>query len=181
MSGYNGQFDQPTNFDFLDQFGAEAKPVAKSNIKPGLEVLKDGPHEFVVVSQGIKNTNQHGQILELVLRVDDGVEIQHGWWLNSQDNVNALLADMGCLGFATNTWAGPHFKSHFAAALPKLVGLRFAAAKSTRPNKDNPAKPYVNLYITGLVKSASMPAAAAGFNEFAAPPSPGNGVPAMRF
>lgn len=172
MSDYNGQFDAPVNFDFLDQYGTEAKPIAKSNIKPGLEVVPDGPHEFTITGKELKKNDQYGEILELVLRVDDGIEVQRGWWINSQENVNALLADLGCLGFPVQTWAGPQFKNHFAAALPKLIGLRFQGAKTTRPNKDKPEKPYVNLYITGLVRAGGMPAPQPGFNEFAKSPAP---------
>ena len=123
------------SFDFLGQYGSEARPESR-RVKPGLEAIPDGHHEFRITGKALKRLDKYGEILELTLQVDGGIEVQHAWWINNQESVNETLADLSCLGFPVQTWAGPKFAQHFQAAVGKLIGLQFTGAKTTRPNKD---------------------------------------------
>lgn len=173
MSDYNGQFDAPVNYDYLDSYEQEYKP--EQRFEADLSTVTDGDHEFAVQSAEIKTTKNGKPILEVRLKVDGGNVIKHSWWHEQQEDLNAMCADLGALGFPAHTWGkgGVPLSKAIPEAVKQLQGRVFRAVKKTdKPTEGKHAgKVFHKLYISGLVKASTMPPPAAGFNEFAQQPA----------
>lgn len=169
MNGFDG--DNDTAFD--DEF--DKVPVSRASGNNGnLMKLPDGEHFFTVLDGERKAV---GKMILYTLKV--GVTTGMGtpdqidytgekvYYLVSKDgkvderNVNNLKADLAVLGFDVDKWMkalGRPFMAELDKVKPILAGLRFKGKKSVSPNKNDAAKPYLNVYVNERDATDGKPA-----------------------
>ncbi len=163
------EFTNPTdNFDDLDWYDNPTLRPEKP-FEGGLDTLPNGDYDFEFVTAELTHAKggKQDRIMEAKLRVNGGQVIKHAWWLASQENMNALLADLCLLGFPANTWGqntGNPLKEALPAAIAQLPGKRFRASKTSSPKKKDGVPTgefWHNLHIAGAVSGRPMPTPAA--------------------
>jgi hypothetical protein len=152
--------DLPENdFADLDSFGGEYKPQAA--FRPNLETLPNGEYDCEVVEATLDKIN-NDRIIRVALRVGPGRVVEHLYWLNKQEGINRLGAELCVLGFDADRW-GPAYNRPLSVELPKVVaklkGMKFRAAKTSR--KDNRPgyqdRVYHDLHISCRLDGRPMP------------------------
>lgn len=142
----------------FEQFDDQFDPFNTGRVA-NLEILPDGEYQFEVLAAVLDITPKTGTtLLRWRLKTSNGMVVEHTNFLTTQQNLNLLGADLLLLGIPTNTWTpanGKKFSVEFKKALPSLVGIRFAATK-TSTKRDTAT--YHNLRIKGLAAGVkSMP------------------------
>lgn len=171
--------DPPDTYEDLAWFDQEYKPEA-SKFRPGLETLPDGPYDFEVTDAELKKSaRQQMRILELGLKVNGGAVIQHAYFLDTQDQMNRLGADLCVLGIPADKWGkagGVSVAVGLPQAVKQLPGIRFRGSKdhnTTEARDGGQPKTFHNLRVlcrAGGTPPPAPPANGSTFNEFA--PSP---------
>lgn len=170
------------DYSDLDSFGDQFKP--QPAFRPGLDALADGDYTFEIVDAALARATNGDRVLNLGVRPNGGATYQYTYWLNKQEAINGLGADLVTLGIDASKWGrkdGPLLGKAIPDAVAKLPGIRFAGAKRQSPSKTN-NKVYHNLYINARVKDgatgpAGPPPPTKHFDEFAKPPVTGGTVP----
>lgn len=143
-----------SEFADLDSFAAEYKPDA-GGFYPGLETINDGNYVFAIQAARLDRARNGDRILELHLRVAPGTYVvQHTYWLNRQESMNRLAADLLSLGFDSDRWGTQDrpLSKELPQAAERMKGLYFQGHKSS--NEAN-GKTYANLRIVGKAKPQS--------------------------
>lgn len=159
----------PGEYGDLDGWGREAAPTHA--VALGIETLPNGDHDCEVIAAEITHAANRDRVVNLHLVVQGGRKVQHTYWFNRQQGVNAFLADMAALGYPAQTWGSGPGKVPLSQAIPdcvaRLRGVRFRAAKTSRHVDAKPAsmgraaeeaKTYHDLRISGRITGAPMPA-----------------------
>lgn len=155
-----------SSYNELAQFDQDAAPA--QGRRQGLENLADGDYDLEITSAELVRTDKQN---ELILRVGlkvatTGQTVEYAYFFRTQQNVNFLIADLCTLGLDADQWKPP--ARPFSQELPKftasLRGVRFRGKKVSTPSKDDPNKPYHNLYVnqrltTPAQGSSGLPAA----------------------
>lgn len=144
--------DDYSDIDSFEHGWEPARPF-----RGGLDTLPDGDYDFEIVDGELTRTQNGDRIFQCGLKVHGNV-VQKTWWLKSQENANALCADLCALGLDADKW-GAKFKRPLSEELPKaaksLVGVRFRGKVTTRVSQ---GKTYHNLHIGGRIMGQAMPA-----------------------
>lgn len=146
----------------LDQFDSGFKPENEYNI-PQISVLTNGAYRLLVRSVDLKPTKS-GTILRWRLEVKEGPShvgliVEHVHFLDSQEGVNRLGADLMLLGIPVNEWTvanGRPFSQQLPIAVQTMRGIEIAAEKTSSDGRDN-NKVYHYLNFRSKTQSAPMP------------------------
>lgn len=163
----------------LEAYDDGFTPQQPGQFKPGLDAVTDGDYDWTILTAHLERTPQKNQlILRLDLRVEQtGLVIERPYFFDEQKKIDALGGDLSVLGFDVGQWKAPTrpFSKELPKAVAKLPGIRFKGTKKISPNKQDPDKPWHNLYINARLSDA--PAATFGPNGHTAiPTTPTNGV-----
>lgn len=178
-----------SNFAELDQYGKDAAP--QHAFAAGLELIPDGDHDCVFEDAEIINRGGHTMVRCDVVFPSLNRTIEHCYWLNRQEAVNAFLAEMAALGHQSHTWGSAPGKTPLSVAIPacvaSLAGTRFRATKTTRVVPPKPdaygqaaekEKTYRDLRIQSRVSGSAMPTSAIGMSyDGTSPGKTTNGIP----
>lgn len=142
----------------LDAYGAQAAP--EHAFRPGIDTLANGDYEFEVENAALDQINSM-RVMRLNLKVLPAArQVEQVYWLNRQEGVNGLLAEMAALGFPAHTWGSGPGKTPLSVAIPdcvgRLRGVRFRGSKTSRPGKQG-GQSYHDLHISGRLGGAPMP------------------------
>lgn len=164
--------DHDDIFSELARYDDEYRP--EQPVQPGIDKLADGDHDFEVLDVDLSRTAKSKEIiLRLSLRANGGMVLEHTYFFGSQLQINKLGCDLCSLGFIEFRKPAS-FTATLKASLPKLIGVKFRAHKSTdRNGKDN--KVYHNLLIMNRVSGGSGPSRPATSTP---PPGPKTKPPA---
>lgn len=154
-AGYDPNQD---NYADLASFDGQAAP--QRAFAPRLDSLPDDDYDFEIKTAKLDQL-QGKRILRLGLRTSTGREIEHLYWIETQMNMNSLLADMVVLGFDANKWGAAHQRSlqvELPKAVGKLAGMKFRARKTTREGSgQNVGKKFADLHIAGPLSTTPRP------------------------
>ena len=167
------------NFDFniFDSYQDEFVP--QRAFRSRIEDIPNGDYELAFKEAAFEFLKRK-PVLKVYLQITGGTEFEHVWWLERQEGLNTLGADMVALGFDVDRQvkAGKNLGDVFKAIAPQLVGLKFKARKTSREDNrpDKKGVFYHELKITCRVAGGSaMPTGPAAFNEFQQPAAAGAG------
>lgn len=147
-----------SEYSDLEAFDDDFTP-SQSGYRPGLEAVADGNYDWTILHATLDLTQRtQDRILRLELRCEQTAQvIEYPYFLRGQPQVDRLGGDLSTLGFDVGTWNSAHGKK-FSVELPKAItqlpGIRFNGTKKTNSNKDNPEKPYHNLFLNARLPSA---------------------------
>lgn len=105
---------------------------------PGLDLLKDGEHDFTIVNAWIDTISQ-GQYVGVKvakLRLEAGITVVHSYWLASQIDVNKLGADLTTLGHPCATWPDFLHRVDLLENSDYLKGAKFRGMKWAEKGKE---------------------------------------------
>ncbi len=167
---------QQQSYDDLDSFATDYKPEQQR--RPDLDGLPDGDYDFEVLDAILDRTTKGTRILKVGIQPQNGLAVNHTYWLDQQDKLNGLAADLCLLGFDAHKWGTQErpLSQELPKAVSKLPGIRFRAAKrSNLGTGQHAGRTFHNLYICSRITGKAMPtnpgATTSNFNEFATPPS----------
>ncbi len=172
------------SFDDLASFDRDARP--ETIMTQRLDTLGDGDYDFEITEAKIDRTGKDhdgDRLCRATLCVNGGRSVEHTWWLNRQEAMNAFLADLCTLGFDADKWGGSSGRS-LAAEIPKavarLAGIKFRGTKrSSDPARSKDGKTtYHNLFINAVIQGRPMPGSAPAAPNGVAPPPPTSAPPA---
>lgn len=147
-----------SSFDDLDSFGAGYQPQA--GFRPGADTLADGDYDCEIVDAAL-DFIKGDRVLRLGLRTSIGRVVEYLYWLNRQEAVNRLGADLCVLGFDADRWGSANNRPlsvELPKAVAKLKGVRFRATKSSRQGSGlNAARTFHDLYINCRLDGRPMP------------------------
>jgi hypothetical protein len=150
------QYEQ---YDELNQFDQDFNP--SPGRRPGLEALADGVYDFEVLSADLARTEKTNElVLRLGLKVlATGLVVESTYFFRTQRNVDILGSDLCTLGLDSDQWKAPArpFSRELPTALPRLRGVRFRGKKHQAENRQDPTKPYHNLYVNQRLDGPSAP------------------------
>lgn len=148
-----------TPWDALDKFagpefsaekpGGDGQP--RKEFLPGIDTLPPGDYVLTInaaAQDTAKTRNGDKALVRLTLGTEDGRQVEHAYWLDSQTALNIFAADMVVLGFPVADW-------HAAGKLPSqwvpdvvrgLVGIRFKARRKDSPGQ-NGGQVFHRLYV----------------------------------
>jgi hypothetical protein len=115
-----------TQFDSMnDRF--EAKHLFRDRV----ETLPDGSYDIDIIDASDGDI-KGAPVFRLGLQCNGGMVVEHIYWVESDDAVNAFGADMKVLGMPAERWGNtiPLSKA-LPEALKACVGMRFRGMKST--------------------------------------------------
>ena len=167
---------------WLDSYEPEYRP--EHAFRAGIDTLPDGDYEMSVIDQAFDSA-QGKRIFRLGLRTASGAVVERTYWIEDQRNLNALCADLLLLGFDADRWGRSHGRP-LSVELPKaaarLVGIRFRARKTTRPDtrQGKQGSYFHDLHIAGRVPASDRSGTETPFSGSAAatPQQPAPRVPA---
>lgn len=161
---------EPFDFSIFDSFEDEFTPQ-KSGFRTRIEDLPVGDYDVSITSAAFDHAGGK-PILRMILQIIGGTDFEHVYWLERQEGVNSLGADLVVLGFNIDQEkkAGKKLAAIFATVQPRLTGIKFRAKKverkDTRPEKKGVV--YHDLKIIARLSGNPPPAQSAPtFNEFA--------------
>jgi len=132
--GYDGSRPGGPGDDLsdLDSFGGSYE--AKGAFRPNIDSLANADYDFEIVDAKLDRINTD-RILRIGLRTSAGKVVEWTHWLNRQEGVNRLGAELVVLGFDADRW-GPQHNRPLSVELPKAVlklpGRKFRATKTSR-------------------------------------------------
>lgn len=150
-----------TDFSDLDSLGAEYRP--EHAFRPGTDTLANGDYDFEVVDAKLDMVGNN-RVCRVGLKVNAGGRlVEHTYWLNRKEGINAFGAEMATLGFPAHQWGDGPDRVPLSKAIPecvvKLVGVKFRGTKTsrkdTRPGKQDVV--YHDLHVSGRIQGAPMP------------------------
>lgn len=136
----------------LDQFDNGFRPMRPGQ-RPGIDTLPDGEYTVVVEKAELASTKAGADLIRWVIGVEGDmatVAYDHASFLSSQQNVNALGADLMAIGIPCDTWTtanGKRFSVELPKALATLRGVRLSISKSS--SVSNAGKTYHNVRFLG--------------------------------
>ena len=139
------------DYDDLDGFNNGFAPEQPKGYAAGLETLADGSYDFTILAAAVGWTNERLRTGYRVLRVDLRVEataqqVQHTYFLDTQEKVNRLGGDCSTLGLPVGDWGkGTPLSQAIPAAARAMPGIRFKGTKKANQGKDG--KTYHNLFV----------------------------------
>lgn len=142
-----------SDYSDLEQFDQGFVPTERnSQFRPGLDSIPDGDYSWSIVSAELTTTQKsETRILRTELRCEElGKVIERVYFLTTQEQADRLGGDLATLGYDVGTWTAQHgkkFSAELVKAVMTMAGRRFKGTKKTAPNKNQPEKPYHNLYI----------------------------------
>lgn len=136
----------------LDQFDNGFRPVRPGQ-RPGIDSLPDGEYTVVLEKAELATTKGGADLVRWSILVEGdmaSVGYDHASFLSSQQNVNALGADLMAIGVPCDTWTtvnGKRFSVELPKALASLKGVRLSINKSSSTSASG--KVYHNVRFLG--------------------------------
>jgi hypothetical protein len=148
-----------SEYDWLDSYESEYK--AQKAFRPGFDTLPEGDYELAVTDAAFDQIGGK-PVVRVVLQVlPAGACVERVYWVERQQEMNSLCADLLTLGFPANTWGAAHgkpLKVELPRALSALIGYRIRARKTTRQGTGtNAGKVFPNLDIACRVTGTTAP------------------------
>jgi hypothetical protein len=165
-------FDAPPDtFDDLNQWGKEFVP--ERSFDPDFDCLANGDYDFQILEAELTKASNDDRVLNLALQPSNGPRVRYTYWLNKQEAINSLGADLAILGFDSDRWGkqgGPSLAQALPAAVARLSGIKFRGHKSSREGTGQyKGRVFHSLQIVSRIDGRPMPPAAPPFNEFQKP------------
>ena len=150
----------------LDAYSTDYRP--EHAFRANLDTVADGDYDCLVIEATLEN-NVAGLICRATLEMSSARGgparvVDHTYWLNRQQSVNAFCAELVALGFPAQTWGSGTGKTPLSQAIPAVVpqlrGARFRATKSSRvvasKTPHQPSATYHDLRIHGRLGASVM-------------------------
>ena len=157
----------------LEEFDAGLKPASPGGRAAGLESIPDGDYEWTVLSAEYRTTKNGSRLVSMQVHNDQlGVTVERASFLGSQDNANALAADLGVLGFDTCNWKAENGRPFSKELLPALAKIACRRFKGTKKVSSSGGKTFHNLYVNAPLPAAdpatlaTTPATPAGATSY---------------
>lgn len=141
----------------LDQFDNGFRPQRPGQ-RPSVESLPDGEYTVVLEKAELAKTKAGADLVRWSILVEGdmaSVGYDHASFLSSQQNVNALGADLMAIGVPCDQWTtanGRRFSVELPKALAGLRGVRLSISKSSSTSMNG--KTYHNVRFLGRAGAA---------------------------
>src|SRR5262245_15623629 len=104
-------------YDDLDNLGGEYQP--RRGFALGIDTLPNGDYDFEIESAALDKINVD-RVVRINLKTNLGKTVEWLHWLNKQEGVNRLGADLCVLGFDADKWGTAQGRP-LSAEIPKAV------------------------------------------------------------